>query len=213
MGTTDRKKREKEARRLAIQECAKQVLHEKNFSSATIEEIAAKAELSIGTIYLYFSGKEDLFVSLPLLGLEQLIQSITSIVEEEDRSPEEILRKIWDTFYRSYRSDPINFRILMMFRQGELIKSLSEEIIEKLNSRGSSLLKMLANVFQRGIQNGIFMEENPRTLADVFWSTFVGIIHFEETKNRFNPKKDFFDVTLNLALEIFLGGLKRNTAK
>ncbi len=59
-----RREREKEAHRQEILDAAIKVFAEKGFSSATLDEIAQEAEFSKGTIYLYFSNKEDLLYSI-----------------------------------------------------------------------------------------------------------------------------------------------------
>jgi AcrR family transcriptional regulator len=66
MGIKERKEREKERRRQQIMVAAKRVFSIKNFNKATMEDIAREAELSPGTIYLYFKNKEELFASLSL---------------------------------------------------------------------------------------------------------------------------------------------------
>ena len=72
MGIQERKEREKERRRQQIMVAAKRVFTEKGFSSATMEDIAAKAELSAGTLYLYFKSKDELYASLSLRVLQYL---------------------------------------------------------------------------------------------------------------------------------------------
>jgi len=54
MGIQERKKREKERRRQQIMIAAKRVFSVKGYSKATMEDIAKEAELSPGTLYLYF---------------------------------------------------------------------------------------------------------------------------------------------------------------
>ena len=66
MGIQERKEREKERRRQQIMVAAKRVFSEKGFNKATMEDIAHEAELSPGTLYLYFKNKEEL-VCLPVL--------------------------------------------------------------------------------------------------------------------------------------------------
>jgi AcrR family transcriptional regulator len=66
MGIKERKEREKERRRQQIMVAAKRVFSVKDFNRATMEDIAKEAELSPGTIYLYFKNKEELFASLSL---------------------------------------------------------------------------------------------------------------------------------------------------
>lgn len=56
--------RRKQARPGEILEAALTVFAEKGFAAARMEDIAAKAGVTKGTIYLYFQSKEDVFKSL-----------------------------------------------------------------------------------------------------------------------------------------------------
>ncbi|MEO8168159.1 MAG: helix-turn-helix domain-containing protein, partial [bacterium] len=60
MGIIERKEREKEHRREDIIAAAQKIFFEKGLPSATMDEIAEAAELSKGTLYLYYKSKEDL---------------------------------------------------------------------------------------------------------------------------------------------------------
>ena len=64
MGVQERKEREKQARQDAILEAAREIFFAKGLDQATIDDIAEKAELSKGTIYLYFKSKEELYISV-----------------------------------------------------------------------------------------------------------------------------------------------------
>lgn len=72
MGIRERKEREKERRRQQIIVAAKRVFTSKGFNKATMEDIAQEAELSPGTLYLYFKNKEELYASLSLRILQYL---------------------------------------------------------------------------------------------------------------------------------------------
>jgi AcrR family transcriptional regulator len=63
MGIYERKQREKEQRKTEIINAARKVFSNKGFNTATMEEIASEAELSPGTLYLYFKNKEELHTS------------------------------------------------------------------------------------------------------------------------------------------------------
>ena len=54
MAIQERKRREKERRRQQIMVAAKKVFLNKGIGKATMEDIAREAEISPGTIYLYF---------------------------------------------------------------------------------------------------------------------------------------------------------------
>lgn len=64
MSVRDRHKRERLARREAILAAAMSVFAAHGLDGATIEMIARKAEVAVGTIYLYFSSRDELFLTL-----------------------------------------------------------------------------------------------------------------------------------------------------
>jgi len=64
MSVRERKERERLARREAILAAAAQVFAAYGVDGATVEMVARQAEVAVGTIYLYFFSRDDLFVSL-----------------------------------------------------------------------------------------------------------------------------------------------------
>ena len=78
MGISDRKKREKEQRKTQIIEAAENLFYLKGYSATTMQEIADMAELSKGTLYLYFKNKEELLLEVG----NKAAESMQSIAEE-----------------------------------------------------------------------------------------------------------------------------------
>jgi AcrR family transcriptional regulator len=64
MSIRDRHQRERTARRDAILAAAAKVFAEHGLEGATIDMVAREAEVAVGTIYLYFSSRDDLYLSL-----------------------------------------------------------------------------------------------------------------------------------------------------
>jgi AcrR family transcriptional regulator len=60
----ERKERERIARRETILAAAAQVFAAQGVERATVEMVARQAEVAVGTIYLYFFSRDDLFLSL-----------------------------------------------------------------------------------------------------------------------------------------------------
>jgi AcrR family transcriptional regulator len=82
MGIRERKERERERRKQQIMVAAKRVFTEKGFSKATMEDIAKEAELSPGTLYLYFKNKDELYASLSLRILQYLMIRLEHVSAE-----------------------------------------------------------------------------------------------------------------------------------
>lgn len=64
MGVAARKQREKEERRAAILDAAEAVFASKGVAETTMDDIAQQAELGKGTLYLYFTSKNELYLAI-----------------------------------------------------------------------------------------------------------------------------------------------------
>lgn len=71
LGLRERGKREKRRR---IQRAAQAVFAEKGFAAATTREIAARAEVATGTIFLYARDKHDLLMMVVNDALDEMIE-------------------------------------------------------------------------------------------------------------------------------------------
>ena len=132
MGIQERKIREKEQRRRQIMQAAKLVFSAKGFNRATMEEIAGEAELSPGTLYLYFKNKEELHTSLSIDILKYLTSQIKEYVDEKEMSPEDKLNALRDAFIDVYEFDAMVLINLFHLQSGETLKNLSGEVLQQI---------------------------------------------------------------------------------
>jgi len=72
MSVQERHRREREARRQAILAAAARVFAHHGLEGATIQMVAREAELAVGTIYLYFASRDDLYLCLLVERTESL---------------------------------------------------------------------------------------------------------------------------------------------
>jgi AcrR family transcriptional regulator len=79
MSVQERKRRERSARRQTILEAAASVFARHGLESATIEMVAREAEVAVGTIYLYFHSRDDLFLQLTADRIEELVARYATI--------------------------------------------------------------------------------------------------------------------------------------
>jgi AcrR family transcriptional regulator len=68
------------------------LIHDEGFQGLRVEEIVERAGLSIGTFYLYFESKDDLFVSLVIDYTDQLKRRLEAALNTEGRIRERISR-------------------------------------------------------------------------------------------------------------------------
>ena len=208
MGIQERKEREKERRRQQIIVAAKRVFSEKGFNKSTMEDIASEAELSPGTLYLYFKNKEELYASLSLRILQYLHIRVEHVNKETDLSPEQKLEKLVEAMYDVYDFDPLIIINMFHLQSSETLKNLSPRLMIQIEELSRKSIGAISNIFREGVVKGVFIEKHPVALSDIFWSLFSGVILWEASKKIMNEDKDYLKKTLAIAFEIFSQGVK-----
>ena len=209
MGIQERKEREKERRRQQIMVAAKRVFSEKGFNKATMEDIAQEAELSPGTLYLYFKNKEELYASLSLRILQYLLLRVEHVIEEKEAGTEEKIKLLMDAMYDVYEFDPLIIINMFHLQSSETLKNLSPELLSEIKTLSRKSLGSIAKIFKDGVDDGLFIEHHPVALADTFWSLFSGVVLWLTSKKLIDKEKDYLKETLTLAFDIFYRGIKK----
>lgn len=207
MGIQERKERERERRRQQIIVAAKRVFSEKGFNKATMEDIAREAELSPGTLYLYFKNKEELYASLSLRILQFLQIRLKHVHRETGSDPEKKLSLLVDAMHDVYEFDPLTIINMFHLQSSETLKNLSPSLIKEIKTLSKDSLNAIAAIFEEGRDKGQFIDVHPHALADIFWSLFSGVVLWEASKRILNTDKDFLKTTLNTAFGIFTKGI------
>lgn len=210
MGIQERKEREKERRRQQIIVAAKRVFSEKGFNKSTMEDIASEAELSPGTLYLYFKNKEELYASLSLRILQYLNIRVEHVNKETDLSPEQKLDKLIEAMYDVYDFDPLIIINMFHLQSSETLKNLSPRLIGQIEDLSRKSIGAISSIFREGVEQGVFIDKHPVALSDIFWSLFSGVVLWEASKKIINEDKDYLKNTLAIAFEIFSKGIRSN---
>jgi AcrR family transcriptional regulator len=208
MGIQERKEREKERRRQQIMVAAKRVFSEKGFNKATMEDIAQEAELSPGTLYLYFKNKEELYASLSLRILQYLLLRVEHVNNLKGSSPDERLKGLIEAMYDVYEFDPLIIINMFHLQSSETLRNLTPQLLAEIKDLSSKSMNSISKIFKDGIHDGLFIDRHPVALADTFWSLFSGVILWLTSKKLINEDKDYLKDTLALAFDVFQRGLK-----
>jgi AcrR family transcriptional regulator len=208
MGIQERKEREKERRRQQIMVAAKRVFSEKGFNKATMEDIAQEAELSPGTLYLYFKNKEELYASLSLRILQYLLLRIEHVNAIKKAGPDEKLKALMEAMYDVYEFDPLIIINMFHLQSSETLKNLTPQLLDEIKELSGKSMQSIAQIFRDGVAQGIFIDQHPVAMADTFWALFSGVILWLTSKKLINEDKDYLKETLAVAFEVFHRGLK-----
>jgi AcrR family transcriptional regulator len=209
MGIQERKQRERERRRQQIIVAAKRVFSEKGYSKATMEDIAREAELSPGTLYLYFKNKDELYASLSLRILQYLNIRLEDVEREKDVEPRKKIAAIKEALFDVYQFDPMILINMFHLQSSETLKNLSSPLLENITELSRNSLTILAAIFKDETGQDRYASHHPTAIADIVWSLFTGVVLWEESKRMIDNEKDFLKQTLDVAFEIFSRGITR----
>lgn len=203
MGTKHRRAREKAARRETILDAARAVFAEKGVLASTIDEIAERAEVAKGTIYLYFKSKEEMFSALLDEGMALVGKRF---IEAFDLSlpADENLRRLCDAYCRVYREEPQYFKLLFFCSHADVRAKTCA------NPSECQGLPPLAALFQKGIDEGIFSPTvDASKAAAIAWASSNGIILLFEQELQQSTKFNLpIEELLRTNMELLIRGLK-----
>ncbi|HOX37417.1 MAG TPA: TetR/AcrR family transcriptional regulator [Candidatus Brocadiia bacterium] len=177
MGTKERRQKEKEVRRRHILSAAAAEFIEKGFEAATMPAIAAKTELSIGTLYLYFPCKEDLYATFLADGLRQLAEAMSAAAGGQD--PVEDAQAMSLTMLRFLGEHP-------EYRPALIPDSLSahnlkhhriaEDQLAELESLRVVCKQTITAALDKGIKAGSLIGSDAQRLSDIVWALLIGVV-------------------------------------
>lgn len=210
MGIQERRERERERRRQQIMVAAKRVFTDKGFGKATMEDIAAEAELSPGTLYLYFKNKDELYASLSLRILQYLMIRLEHVNAEPFTDAKQRLDSLKGAMLDVYEFDPLILLNMFHMQSSESLKNLSSDLLKQIETLSQKSMKVIASIFEDGIRRKQFVDCHPNAVADILWSLFSGIVLWETSKKMINGNRHVLKETFDIAFDIFFRGIMRH---
>jgi AcrR family transcriptional regulator len=147
------RKRRKETRPQELLEAALELFVQKGFAATRAEEVARRAGVSKGTLYLYYPSKEDLFKAMVRQKLSNLIAEGLDLVGNYAGSSSDLLRELTDVWWERFGNTPasgIHKIIVAEVRNfPDLAQFYADEVITPAD-------RLFSSAVQRGIDRGEF---------------------------------------------------------
>jgi AcrR family transcriptional regulator len=150
-----RYQRRKEDRPQEITEAAFSVFADKGYASARVEEVAKRAGVSKGLLYLYFKTKEELFKAVVKSVVVRRVDALLVAVDETDLSSEEFMRGPLLDFVKSVPGSPVAIVIRLLISEGQRHPDLVDYYWDNVVSKG---LTAISRFMERGVQRGEFRD-------------------------------------------------------
>jgi len=173
-----RYRRRKEERPQEITEAAFAAFAEKGYAATRVEEVAKRAGVSKGLLYLYFKTKEELFKAVVRSIVMPRIDALEVELDRSQLTAEAFIRGPVLDFMKRVPGSPVSVVIRLMISEAPKHPDLVEFYWDNVASRGLGALQRL---IEHGVENGEFrrsaVNDLPQLLlAPVMMSVVWGLV-------------------------------------
>jgi AcrR family transcriptional regulator len=174
MAISARRQRERKARRQAILDAAERVMCTRGLSSTTMEDVAAEAELSKGTLYLYFENRDALCAALAERTIQELLPSIEEAVGAAGSGLEGVGRAM-HVYARFFASHPHLVRMAASWMLAGVQCAPDAPDFVEYRNRLASVMALVVQSVLRGQEDGTVRKDvDARLLAVQVWGGLIG---------------------------------------
>ena len=171
-----RRERERTARREAILDAAQELIATDGYHGVRMDAVAEAAELSKGTLYLYFQNKDALCAAVATRLIDDFIPYIERAIDNAATGLEGV-RALLQAYYDRTLDNPHHFRFALAWLSAGERMDDSTEAFQTYRGRVGRMLSMVVATLQRGQADGsIRAEIEPLPQAMQLWTSFLGIV-------------------------------------
>ena len=184
-----------------ILEAALEVFAEQGLAGARVEDIAGRAGISKGTLYLYFPSKDEVFREALRMKTRRVLEGLTLASGPGD--PAERLDRLVDAYWAYLRRPSFMqfYRLLLaeLDQFPELMRFYSEEVSGRIN-------ELVAGIIREGQDTGTFGDEPPDVAARMLIGLLIQHAVWAGSRELFPHLGDRSDEDLVNEIKDFLFG-------
>lgn len=203
-----KREQQKETKRLALIDAALSVFSRVGYAAAKMEDVAKEADVSKGTVYLYFDSKEQLFEDMVRTKMTPMLNEIEGVVAQPSMTATERLKAHMRFFYTKVLNSDRRHIMRLIMAEGPNFPALAEFYHANVLSRGQGLMQL---TIEQGIESGEFREMRGHGLAQ---NVVAGALLAGIWKLVFDPFQPLdLDAYFDTHVDLILNGLKAPIAR
>jgi TetR/AcrR family transcriptional regulator, cholesterol catabolism regulator len=167
-----RRERSKQDKLERIKEAAEHLFRERGYEATTVRDISDKADVAVGTIFLYFKDKSDLLIKLYDKALEKTWQTV---LEEEPRDT--LLENLLTAFTKLLAFHARDSRLAITYLKEVLSHDASQGWSEGLNRFLEHLTSLVQQGQDRGeVRRGANALQAARNFFALYYAALTGML-------------------------------------
>ncbi|MBS0337396.1 MAG: TetR/AcrR family transcriptional regulator [Proteobacteria bacterium] len=145
--------RRKDARPEEITAAALNLFVERGYANTRLEDVAARAGVSKGTLYLYFANKQELFKAVVREGLASPIAEVQGMIDQYEGRAFDLLGMVLHGWWQRIGSTPISGIPKLILAEARNFPEIAEFYLAEVVRPG---LEAISRIIERGVQAGEF---------------------------------------------------------
>jgi AcrR family transcriptional regulator len=196
--------RRKEARPQELLAAALDLFVERGYAATRLDDVAAQAGVSKGTLYLYFANKEELFKAVVRENVVPVLGEAEEIIDAYEGPSNELFREIalgwWERIGNTKLSGIPKLIMAESCNFPEVTQFYHDEVI----SRGNA---MVTRMLERGIQRGEFRQIDVLQATNVLIAPMIMLMMWKHSFSACRIEPILPDQYLKTYIDLFLNGL------
>ncbi len=170
-----RKEREREFKKQEILDAAVKIFAQKGFKATTLDEIAEKSEFGKGTLYNYFSSKEEIYKEIIMMIINNHKNSIIEVYNSTDT--------LYDLIFQTTKKDLLfclknkEAFFLLVFTKMHHEKSTTSEISKIMDAGEKEIMSLIVKRTKKAIANKEIKNLVPDRIIRLFKSSGFAYIY------------------------------------
>ena len=167
------RRRRKDERPSELVAAALDLFVERGFAATRLDDVAARAGVSKGTLYLYFESKEALFKAVIEEAIVPLLASAEDVIANDQGTSIDLLRRLLNGWWEQIGATRLAGVPKLIIAKARNFPAVAQYYHDAVIVRGRALLRTL---LQRGIERGEFRPLDLETAIDVIYAPLMMLV-------------------------------------
>ena len=201
---TPRWTRRKEARPQELLAAALDLFVERGYAATRLEDVASRAGVSKGTLYLYFTNKEELFKAVVRENVVPVLGEAETLVGAHQGSSAELFREIIHGWWERIGNTKLSGITKLIMAESSNFPELTRFYHDEVISRGNA---MIMRMLERGIARGEFRPIDVKQAMNIVCAPMLMLIMWKHSFSSCESEPISVDAYLDSFTDLLLHGL------
>jgi TetR/AcrR family transcriptional regulator len=207
-----KRERRKEARPGELLDAALDLFVEKGFSATRVDEVAARAGVSKGTLFLYFQSKEDLFKAVVRKNIANNFPRWQEEFLTFEGTSSDMLRYAMTSWWERIGKTRASGITKLVMSEAQNFPEIAEFYQEEVIKPGNAMIR---RILERGVQSGEFRELDLEQAVHIIVAPMIFLMMWKHSMGACAASAKIVDPEqfIHMQVDVLLHGMTAHQTK